>query len=479
MPPFVHGFERAIVRILAAVSRLAPLLIAVPASAFIPGLVPGEMPGIRSEPLTVLDITVDPPFTPAGRPWLVTLDRPGGRVGRWDCSTISGRCRIGELGPGEHRVKIEDLPGSSWMERWVSVEAGGSTVDVELPIVPIAGRITLGGDPARARMFFRGEDEGQSVELYSDFQGEFHGSLPSEGPWEVTASFWRDGPSTAADKVQVARAPQGEASWIELDLPDTRLQGRVLDAAGRGVDRARVSVIPEDRESISLSTTRTDAEGHFRFRGLAEGDHHVRASGRRTAATSAVFSLRDGELTEVDVRLPGTIHFEGRVSSGGAPVAGAEIHILPELPVAQISGVQRVVTDPLGAFRAELPEGSRGVHLTVLSPGHAASIGRFELVPGEPLHIEMSSWAGDLEIESDEPLIAGYQLEHGAGAQAWLGFLSRWPQLHGIPVRHGSRSWTLPRMAPGPYRFCSPNRTRCATGVLAVDGHLKLTLAPE
>jgi hypothetical protein len=433
---------------------------------------------VRLEPLAVQTVHVVPPQTPEGKGWTVSLAQPGTGPQIAPCRTdSSGTCNLTQIPAGEYALRVEDRPGSVWREEWVNVAPGGLPLEIELPIVPIEGRITLGHEPTRARLLLRREDEGAAVELFSDHDGSFHGHLPAEGEWAVSALFRAQGAESSLGAYRIDRPGDGGPAWLELELPDTTLRGRVVGPDGKGVPRAAVVVLERpDDEQREPNRARSDEDGWFWYWGLGEGTYVARAIGRYSAATSDEFELREGELGEVEVRLAGARTLRGRVIGQLGPVAGAEVHVLPEVALSELPGVSRSVTGPGGLFEVEVPAVTSAVTVTVLAPGQAARIVRLPLPEREPVDVEVQRLGGTLEVrDPGGSLLPGYRLAHD-GATTWLGTLLVWPALHGMPARLGEETLTLPMMEPGVYRFCSPNQARCAEGRLEPGGVLELVI---
>jgi len=432
---------------------------------------------LRLMPLIAQEVLVSPPRAPAGRPWSVSLRAPDLRSFEAACRTADhGGCTFQEIPAGEYKLRVEDLPGSVWWDQPVRVEADGLPLEVFLPIVPLQGRITLGGEPVRARMLLRRETSGAAVEIFSDHEGRFRGHLPGGGEWDVAGSFERRGAECSLGTHGIIPPADGDPAWLELELPDTEVLGRVVGADGRGVARASVYLNPRPRGGASdRSRAVTDEQGRFRFRGIAEGVYAARAVGPDSAKTSEELELQDGRRTEVVVRLPGSIPIRGRVASlDGVAVSGAEVHLMPGVALSEMPGVERVVSGPDGSFEAEIPAGTRTVTFTVLPPGQAARIARFAVPEEGEVEVVVQPWGGTLRLGSPgHRMVVGTRLAHD-GTWAWLGTLASWPALHGLASGLGSEQMTLPMMEPGEYRFCAPGGAGCVTGFLTPGGELEL-----
>ena len=343
-------------------------------------------------------------------------------------------------------------------------------------MVPIEGRIALGEEPARARLILRREDA--AVEIFSDAAGQFHGHVPGEGDWEISAFFRAHGAESFLGVRHVALPSDGSPVWLDLDLPNTLLCGRIVDSSGNGVASVSVSVLPRPKgERDRASRAVSGDEGWFWVWGLDEGTYLAHAIGPETAATSDEFEMLDGETSKVVVRLGDSRRIRGRVSTLSNPIAGAEVHVVPEVPANEMPGIVRTVTGPNGWFEDTVPVGTRAVYVTVLAPGEAALIARVPLPERGDLELAVEPVGGTLRLhEPGGRLVVGSRLRHG-DAWTWLGTLLSWPALHGLTGGLGGDSLTLPMMEPGPYRFCSIDGERCAEGRLEAGGELDLSLA--
>lgn len=86
-------------------------------------------------------------------------------------------------------------------------------------------------------------------------------------------------------------------------VPIGTLAGTVLDARGRAVTHAAVTIQTSD--GMKPFATHTDQEGHFHIARLLTGQYDVRASssGRISEWTKRVM-VRANKTTEVTLRLP-------------------------------------------------------------------------------------------------------------------------------------------------------------------------------
>lgn len=105
---------------------------------------------------------------------------------------------------------------------------------------------------------------------------------------------------TEIGPLEIAGGEVLEVGEVRLTTGGT-IAGRVVDAVGRPVAGAVVSL------SEQWSPVTTAADGSFRIDGLSPGEHgvYVRAAPwRRDADVSARATVREGEATEIELRLP-------------------------------------------------------------------------------------------------------------------------------------------------------------------------------
>ncbi len=120
------------------------------------------------------------------------------------------------------------------------------------------------------------------------------------------------------------------------------LSGRVLGPDGDPVVGALVAVgrAPGHfemrtgggvKESWTPLTTRTDAEGFYRFRGVKPGDHPVAAYGKGFPVWYGEQTLVVETPAELDIRLEAPVTLRGTVrDEEGEPIAGAIVRAFPE-----------------------------------------------------------------------------------------------------------------------------------------------------
>lgn len=133
--------------------------------------------------------------------------------------------------------------------------------------------------------------------------------------------------------------PEGVSEYrVDLEIPQSRIRGVVVDGSGRpvsgivvraGIERGGIEApgLLGVILSNSVAQARTDTEGRFEFRSMAQGVYRISASGRRGRA---------------ELRKYGEARVSGIVVDGRTPVDG----IVLTLPLA--GGLEGVVVDADG-----------------------------------------------------------------------------------------------------------------------------------
>ena len=427
---------------------------------------------LKLEPVVAVPFFVDPPAHPGGEPWSLALHPVGiaDRVTRGETDP-SGAWRPRTLPPGLYDLVVQRRgdESSRWLRRRLEVAAGMAPIEIELPLAPIEGEIRLGDEPVRALLAFGGWRGEQRVDLYSDPEGRFHGILPRAGEWEVSVRFAAEGAWHRLDPVSFERPRRG-AVRVDLELPDTRLDGKVVHPDGRPVFAAKLFARHLDGEGRVDADS--DRRGEFSFRGLREGRYAIEAFRDGETGRAEVEVVVGSEPPETVIRLAGARDFSGRVVYRGTPLAGAEVVALPDFGSGRLFGVHGVFTGALGEFRTELPADTLLVSFIVMPPGHAA---RLVTIPaGDESIIEVADLGGTLSIELGEGTRHRY-LEH-QGTVVPLELLRSWARLHGNEP--SDQAWLLPSMEPGLYRLCT-NTFDCGSAAAVEPGGSALLKAPR
>lgn len=446
-----------------------------------------------------LDLTIEPPASPLGSPWFVRIFRQR----QWSAGSDlvfngdvpdDGYLFVLDQSPGLFRIALSDREGNRFHESDARVERGDSGIHVVVPVVKVRGTLRLGGEPLAGTLLFGGRSGGRRSRMTADAEGEFKGVVAGDGGWTIEISS-DDPPLETKKRVEIAGG-RDRVAELEIDLPDTEINGRVIDDSGRAVPEARVKAEAQDFVS---TTTITDGEGRFHFRALPEGRTVVAASGTIAgrAATSEPVEVTlsdDGAAIPVDLVLRRVHTVRGSVHSFSGLVAGARVYASTlGLPIPwNVSSV----SDVDGSFTLDLPVDEGLLALIYFAPGGflTTAIRPIE----DPLELRTTEAGGDLVIdlpETSEPMPL-FSLER-EGVFISPGLLIQWAAGHGLRVNAPlSGLLHLPRLAEGQYRACLVDpaarrraqqqgeslqtvvseATRCTEGTLSAGGTLELAL---
>ncbi|MCL4817929.1 MAG: hypothetical protein KJ067_02275 [Vicinamibacteria bacterium] len=482
-----------------------------------PVLVEGKDSHVKAAHLVLarpssLELTLRPALGPDGAPWSVELVSVGAGMLAIDeprAASAAGRFERRGLAAGPYLVHVSTADGNRWLSQEVQLPSPGA-VEIDVDVVEIRGAVRLGGRPLpRARLLFGGEFGALRVEARSDEDGLFASPLPRSmdlGAWEVQVVA-EDPPVNRMVRHLEPSADGAGHLYVELDVPDARLRGRVVDETGRaqeGIVNVQ-SVQPLER----FAQARTDSNGEFDVVGLSPGKAIVLFRGRSAASAVMRVEIGEDQPTRIEIVARPFLPLRGRIVDGeGRPVAGAWVHAFPEQWTRLWLPPRPATTGEDGRFELGLPFDTLGARVAVRAPGYALA----STIVGTQREatIEVTPYGGTLVL--DYPRIravdfydapAAYlvrdrwiELLDNALLQGWsrsgfaLGHASaveaRFPARGGV----GPVSLVLPQMAAGPYALCLLTarevldaeagrplpRRNCNEGVLAPWGVLPLSV---
>jgi hypothetical protein len=456
------------------------------------------------EPVTLkrpilLELAISPPLDWLGRPWKVYVYRASDASAGFSGAVYDGPANeqgvvtMAGQAPGRFKVEVMDALDNRLFSQTLKVsgpEDARQAIDLE--ILTIQGTLKLGKEPLGGTLWFGGRYGSSTIRMESDQDGKFHGVLPRDGWWRVDVAS--SGPKfETRTKVEVEADREGRAT-AEIDLPATRVFGKVLDDAGRPVPSASFEISTDGGDMDS----RTDASGSFDVRGLPEGVAYAVATFSRSneqwISDGISLFLRDGDdVGPVELRMRKKKRLAGTVRSDLGPVPGAGIAVMPLHPVRM--GPDTVRTELDGTFTAQVPDKTETAAVIVSPPGHALKA--FVVAVGEtPQPLTVSREGGDLEVVVPEkPKDAE---KEGVFLQIFQNGLPLPPQaLYEWVLGHGKDmipNLVVPALAPGEYRAClvaqaavvpwqdsgwTAPLARCTTGQLTAGGMLRLDLAAD
>lgn len=464
-----------------------------------------RQPVVLTHPLDI-ELAIFPPLDWLGRPWKVLLFQASSETGNFDKTIHNGPAddrgtvRAPQQTPGRFRALIADsLDNQLAVQTFQVTGPENASQAIHLKFLTVRGVVKLGNEPLAATLWFGGRHGSESVEFASDRDGKFHGVLPRDGWWTVDVSSAVPKFETRT-RVKVKSEGQ-DGARAEIDLPATRVYGKVVDDAGHPMPAATVMVSTNEGAAVHMDT---DGTGSFDLRGLAEGLAYAVArlssgEGEWSSDRISLF-LQDGEdFGPLEIRMRRETKLSGSVQSARGPVPGAGVMVFGIRP--SLMGGDSVRTEMDGTFTAHVPAPAELADVMVSAPGFGLKA--FPVAMGEgstqPLVVEEQS--GELRVllppsPSDEPKDATTLWIFQNGLYLSKQALFQWASAHGrefvSEASKRQKSLILPELAPGEYRAClaapadlvpwqasgwTAPLAQCVSGTLTAGGTLRLDLA--
>lgn len=415
-------------------------------------------------------IRVDPPTTPDGEAWRITLSRESATGSLQEFSRLAadsaGFATARGLPAGRYGLTLEDPVGTVFAMRQFEVP-GAAMLDVVLDLLAVEGTLTLGGDPLEAELIFGGSTGTERIGVATSEEGEFAVTLSRSGLWRIDVVSESAGVRRRMQGVRIERRDDGRPTRVDLELPDTLLEGRVVDEAGRPVEGADVAVFAV-AEGVYFPFV-AGRNGAFRGRGLAEGLHTLSAEGMLrdgSPGTSNLIAvdLADGkrEAAPVELVLRRQWKLLGLVlGEHGEPLARALV-MADGLIRGRSAGVfgADTLTAIDGTFELAVPGGTDEVLLFVgASGGHALRVIRAPVDPANVRTIQLRRGGGEIRLqlparvdlqnpESPFPI-----LFQDGNLLTW-GVVRIWARAQGALGEWDASDYRLPSLAPGSYAVC-------------------------
>jgi hypothetical protein len=372
-----------------APARVANVIISQQAETFLPE------PLLLTQPIA-LDFEIMPPLDERGEPWRAQVTRriegaslpaPFAYDGPADGE---GRFTVSDQSPGWFRVAIldsEDNRVHTEPERQFDASARYA---IELHRIAVTGRVRLGSEPLAGILWFGGRHGMKRVKMKADEEGRFTGVLSSEGFWVVDVEA-TDPRFQASTRTEVRPDRSGKAA-LSIDLPDTRVFGRIVDQQGKPEPRAILWITTQGIDQ----NVQPDGTGTFDVRGLPEGLLALIATGDGSAQSerALVNAVQGSKVGPLELRLRPIRKLSGTVLSPTGPVAGARIVALANSPAV---GSGQAMTGPGGTFTLELPENVPAVTAVVKAPGFGTQAFPLAL-EGKTISLMLSEAAGEIAI---------------------------------------------------------------------------------
>jgi hypothetical protein len=446
------------------------------------------------EPLTLrqpsaLKLEIRPSLDWLDKPWRLRVlklgERPPTPLIFDGLADEDGQLTVSGQASGQYRISVLDSLGNSLYSGDLSVDGADSAPrSIEVHFVTVEGNIRLGDDPFPAILWFGGHSGMISSKMEADEKGKFHGVLPREGVWRIEVGASMPGfPIWTQADIQANHA--GKAT-LEIDLPDTRIFGRVVDEQGKVAPGAQVALRGKDADVFQTA----DSAGGFEMRGLPEGPVWLGAEAPSQVSDRTLATLVDGRAVgPIELKLHQTRQLSGTVTSPLGPIAGPRVLIQARTPEG---GGALATTGSDGTFQVDFPKSVSRVVAVVSAPGFA--LRAFDAEAGDdPLLLPVTDENGSLEIAlpmtGDELMrknlvLATFQNGLPIPASA----LAQWAYDHGRARESTDQVLRIPDVAPGDYRVCLVPRqfesllasmavaagADCAAGFLAAGSTLSL-----
>jgi len=460
-----------------------------------------EIYDIELRPASSISLRVKPATDPRGNSWLVELkknSKPAGRL--YDAGggpvSKSGTWAIEGLEAVRYELVVKDRRGSSWAHETIDFETNGQeefSLEIHLDAEEVHGVVLLGDEPIPARLYFGGYFSAERILTASDASGEFETVLPEQDEWLVDVEALELGVTATIEEVTVDRSASGPAE-IQIIVPDTLIEGRVVDEAGEAYPGALVNVSPKGSEARTSHVESEAPDGGFSFRGLPVGPAYVQAedgAANRRSHVAEIEISEDLQLAPLTLVVRDDKVLDGQVlSPNGLGVVGARVvgWVEQSSDLYLTSAVAEAVTDVDGVFEMKLPGAADRVQMTVFPPGFAVSHFRIDLRERSSVVLPVEPVGGDILLRFDEaptnPLGLSIFSPH------WLAHADafrNWAEVHGVASADPTLFY-IPRVRPGYYRICygvptfsgrlAPEleSSHCVGGEVVPHGQLRLEL---
>ncbi len=434
------------------------------------------------------EVTLSPPTDWLGRPWRLEARRASEYRAAWEEASFraeaspDGRVRLSKQLPGRFWIMVYDQLGNSmFSDRYVDLADPAQPYPITIDLLWVEGTLHLGDEPVAGRLFFGGRSGVTSVEMHSDAEGRFDGPLPKTGGWYVDIEGSEPRLKTS---VRVEVEPKDHRATVTIDLPDTRVYGRVIDPAGTPASNADVVL----GSKISTFNVKADGKGEFEIRAFPEGTTELSAELGRESSEAYVFDA-SGESPHgpVVLTLRRNRAIRGRVLAATGPVVGATVKVWPAA-----GGVVSTLRSGLdGSFELKVPADTQAVQAIVGPPGGALKAREVSVANDAELMLPVEPLGGEVIVDlgKREVLDTGVLLLWQDEIRIPFGTLVGWAEGHGVRFVQGSQV-RIPQLAPGHYTVCvgapevaTPggleawkNRSKCAAGFLSPASVLDLRL---
>ncbi|PIE24796.1 MAG: hypothetical protein CSA62_02910 [Planctomycetota bacterium] len=408
-----------------------------------------------------------------------------------------GRFELAGFAPQRVHLEIESPGRQTHTQR---VDASSGTLDLGDILLDepsgIAGRVLGPNGQAIAGAELRIAKGGLAdMRLLSAMSGAAHTQTNAEGEFLLQGvplgrhRLLAEKPGFAlcrSKAIQVQAGKTTKGVLIQLSRGGS-ISGRLIDTDGIGV--AGWTLSAQSQRNATMKTGKSDADGRFRFTGLAPGRYEVQASDlQRITALSMQnqepdrvstggmlrlvtesqkhvikkkLTVKEGEEQRVELRIPtnkadaGMTHVEGRVWIGNEELTEGLVELLTP---GQASSPMLATLSPRGFRFRTVPPGNYRVRVRTGVFSGALGEVRDCLIPAKarhvlPLHFPGSSLAGRVLDRKDGGGIPSAVLTlEGEGALAFDS-LENAEIGQGVMLSGNDGSFRFQGLAPGRYRL--------------------------
>jgi hypothetical protein len=364
---------------------------------------------------------------------------------------------------------------------------------IEVPLVSVEGRVTLGGEPLEGHVVFGGISAPVSIRAALDEDGHYRTTIPLRDTWPVVVTATKPRVFRHLAAVEVKAAPGSTVAQLDIELDDTLIAGNVVDEMGKAVVNAHVLVMPRGGSS-SIANLKTDDEGEFSLRGHGLGGYWLEASVRSGGDKLSSETL-ETELSEASPSVSLSLvvrrshELRGWLLSPVGGIPGAEVIAIlpPELAQRPFLVLPQTRTSGDGSFTFTVPADVMVLDLMAMAPGFVLKRTRVDLSATQEMEIHLSQTdGGTLLIELPKPLSAyqpgerpPYVVRDGQFKLS-VTTLARWAWLNHA-LEEGASLLRIPLLPPGSYQTCWPEGKKpnppCTSGFLAAGADLTLSPA--
>ncbi len=392
------GLEPGRFRLVVETKGLSPAIVSgIPVRA---GETNGLPRPVRHSPYGEVELVLEPPLDPLGKPWQIELSEGTQLLPRQPpksvshAATIDGLWKADKLRADLHEVVVRDSAGSFMYKTSLDLFGGDrSTAHLAIHPTRLRGIVQLGDRPLEAELEIQ-NTRGAGINTRSDDNGIFETALPGTGEWLITVLYpiGQKAARVTAQTISIPPDVPPDAVYeVVVKLPGGRISGVVVDQDGKGGP----AVVQALRDRKQVAQQMTDTDGKFDLVGLGTATYYLEAQGRTgTTPTPVEVLLDEGETKEVTLVTEPNVPITGMVlMPDGRPASGAVVRISLD---GGASWSKRM-TDIHGEFRSEIRRGATVMQVAVLTYTNPAAFFSSPVSSG-PLRIQLRSDGAMLRI---------------------------------------------------------------------------------